>query len=100
MITTGLSERDLSLIVDVFIRNGAIRRAVLFGSRAKGVAKPNSDIDIAIEGIEDELELARLAMALDDLPLPWRFDLQRLEAIASQPLREHIERVGVVIYRK
>jgi len=88
------------MILDVFCQDEAIQRAVLFGSRAKGVAKPNSDIDLAIEGLNNDLDLARLAMALDDLPLPWRFDLQRIESIISKPLKEHIERVGIVIYRK
>ena len=100
LIDSGLSERKLSLIIDVLSRNGAVRRAVLFGSRAKGVAKPNSDIDLAIEGLDNDLDLARLAMALDDLPLPWRFDLQRIESITSKPLTEHIKWVGIVIYRK
>ncbi|NTU52900.1 MAG: nucleotidyltransferase domain-containing protein [Chlorobiaceae bacterium] len=100
LIANGLSERELALIINVFKENGNIRRAILFGSRAKGVAKPNSDIDLAIEGLEDDLDLARIAMTLDELPLPWRFDLQRLESIASQPLKEHIKRVGIVIYQK
>ncbi|MBN1928607.1 MAG: nucleotidyltransferase domain-containing protein [Chlorobiaceae bacterium] len=93
---TGLSERELALIIDVLGRNGTVRHAVLFGSRAKGAARPNSDIDLAIEGLQDDLDLARLAMTLDELPLPWRFDVLRFESIASTPLKEHIERLGVV----
>lgn len=100
LIVTGLSERELALIIDVFKETGNVSRAILFGSRAKGTARPNSDIDLAIEGVENDLDLARLAMSLDELPLPWRFDLQRLESIASQPLKEHIGRVGIVIYQK
>ncbi len=97
---TGLSERELALIIDALGRNGTVRHAVLFGSRAKGAARPNSDIDLAIEGLQDDLDLARLAMTLDELPLPWRFDVLRFESIASTPLKEHIERLGVVIYQK
>lgn len=100
LTNTGLTERALSMIIDVLRGNAGIRRAILFGSRAKGVAKPNSDIDLAIEGLDDDLDVARLASSLDDLPLPYRFDLQRLESIISQPLKEHIERAGMVIYQK
>jgi hypothetical protein len=35
---------------------------------------------------------------LDDLPLPYRFDVRALNAITLMPLREHIERVGIAIY--
>lgn len=100
LINTGLSERALSMIIDVLRGNAGIRRAILFGSRAKGVAKPNSDIDLAIEGLDDDLDVARLASSLDDLPLPYRFDLQRMESLKYQPLKEHIERAGKVIYQK
>jgi uncharacterized protein len=97
---TGLAQSEIALITNTIRHHGAIRRAILFGSRAKGVARPNSDIDLAIEGVGDELDVARLALELDDLPLPYRFDLKRLESIAFQPLKEHIERVGVIIYQK
>jgi predicted nucleotidyltransferase len=100
LIATGLSERELALVLDVLRQNGHVRRATLFGSRAKGTAQKNSDIDLAIEGLESDHDLLLLAMTLDDLPLPYRFDLQRLESLASEPLKAHIDRVGVVIYQQ
>jgi hypothetical protein len=39
-----------------------------------------------------------IAAELEELPLPYRFDVQALEQITFLPLLEHIERVGVVIY--
>jgi len=100
LTNTGLPERALSLIIDVLKGNAGIRRAILYGSRAKGVAKANSDIDLAIEGLDDDIDVARLASALDDLPLPYRFDIQKIESIIFQPLKEHIKRAGIVIYQK
>ena len=38
--------------------------------RAKGIARNNSDIDLAVYGIDDELRVEGIAMELDALPLP------------------------------
>ncbi len=95
---SALSSRERELIRDVLSRHRAITGAVLFGSRAKGVASASSDIDLALEGIDDPLEAEAVASELDELPLPYRFDVKALAAIEYPPLREHIARVGVRIY--
>lgn len=95
---SALSSRERELIRDVLSRHHAITGAVLFGSRAKGVASASSDIDLALEGIDDPLEAEAVASELDELPLPYRFDVKALAAIEYPPLREHIARVGVRIY--
>ena len=41
-----------------------------------------------------------IAAELDELPLPYRFDVQAYEAIRYQPLREHIDRVGKSFYAR
>ena len=38
-----------------------------------------------------------IAAELDELPLPYLFDVKALSAIRQRSLREHIERVGVRI---
>jgi hypothetical protein len=45
------------------------------------------------------LEAEAIAGELDELPLPYRFDVQPVARMTHPPLREHIERVGVCIYR-
>jgi [protein-PII] uridylyltransferase len=40
-----------------------------------------------------------IAAELEELPLPYRFDVHALVTITHTPLLEHIERVGQVIYR-
>jgi len=97
---SGLTENELEMLCKVFRDNPAVTRVVLFGSRAKGTAQPYSDIDLAVEGPEDELEAARIGMQLDELPLPYKFDIQLLTSIRHRPLIEHIERVGMTIYSK
>jgi uncharacterized protein len=93
-----LSGPELAAIRAVFAQVPAVRRVRLFGSRAKGTARPGSDVDLAVEGIPDLLTRARLMEALDDLPFAFRCDLVDLDRPLHAPLREHIERVGLVIY--
>ncbi len=92
-----LSERDSSLILGVLQSFRELEKAVLFGSRAMGRAKSNSDIDIATWGLS-ELELGRLAVELDELPMPYMFDVIAYELTDNPELRSHIDRVGVPLY--
>lgn len=94
----GLTGHELDLIRGVLSRHPEIRGALLFGSRAKGTAGPASDIDLALEGPTDPLEAEAIASELDELPLPYRFDVKALSAVASRALRDHIMRVGIRIY--
>lgn len=87
------------MLVQVFHNHPEITRVVLFGSRAKGNAKDNSDIDLAVAGCTSTLQIEALAEDLDQLPLPFQFDVQALETIHNAQLAEHIQRVGVEIYR-
>lgn len=51
--------------------------AAVFGSRARGTAKPWSDLDLALEGPSPLplATLAALAEAFDESDLPWKVDL-------------------------
>ena len=59
---------------------------------------PASDIDLAVWGQVDALGAEAIAAELDELPLPYRYDVQAFDAITFLPLREHIERVGIPLY--
>lgn len=79
----------------------AIEQATLYGSRALGRHRPGSDIDLTLSGADlDGFTLARLDQALDDLLLPWRFDLSLRASLQSPELIDHIQRVGQVLYRR
>lgn len=95
---TGYSKREIELIRGVLARHPAISRAILFGSRAKGTASPASDVDLALEGIDDPLQAEAIASELDELALPYRFDVKALSSIRHEALREHIARVEVRIH--
>jgi uncharacterized protein len=79
--------------------NRKIRQIILYGSRAKGTARPGSDIDLCLDG--DALSLGEqdeLEAAIDDLLLPWKVDITVRQQIDNSDLIAHIERVGVRLY--
>ncbi len=94
----GLSNRDMDLIRGVFGRHREIAAAMLYGSRAKGTHRPESDIDLVVQGDLDDLRAASIAAEMDELPLPYRFDVQAYSAVQSPALRDDIRRSGVVVY--
>ncbi len=95
-----LPEETLAELTQVFASYPELTEVMLFGSRVTGVATTRSDIDLATRGIADDHRLGRLALDLDDLPIPQQCDLQACEKITYAPLRRHIETVGIVIYKK
>ena len=93
-----LTAEQLALILGVLARHAEVSGALLFGSRAKGTARSTSDIDLALEGIEDPLAAEAIASELEELPLPYQFDVIALSAVRHDPLLAHIRRVGVRIH--
>ena len=95
----GLSDAAVSAICGVFADYPAIRRVLLYGSRAKGSYRTGSDIDLTIDGAgvteNDRLEMDS---RLDDLLLPNKIDLSLVSFIKNPSLLDHIQRVGIVIY--
>lgn len=98
MSTAALAPRELELLRSVFNRHAEVREVRIFGSRAKGTHSTHSDIDLAVWGNVDRLQAQAIAAELDELPLPYHYDVQAFDFIDSGPLREHIERVGIVLY--
>jgi predicted nucleotidyltransferase len=89
---------ELELVLSVLRQHPEIESATLFGSRAKGTHSDRSDVDLALAGSLGDLGAEAIAAELEELPLPYRFDVHALAAITYPPLLEHIERVGMVIY--
>ena len=100
MKTAALSHSEIALLHSVFRGHPAVREVRLFGSRAKGTHRNDSDIDLAIWGNVTPLQAQAIAAELDDLPLPYRYDVQVFDAVKSQELRAHIGRAGIALYPK
>ena len=98
MTATPLKPLELELIRSIFRRHPEVTSATLFGSRATGTHSDRSDVDLVVTGQVDPLRAEAIASELDELPLPYRFEVQPLAHIHSQSLLEHIRRVGILIY--
>lgn len=96
----GLTSQEVQLLASVFRHHPEVALVKLFGSRAKGTHRPGSDVDLAIWGEVDALGAESIAGELDELPLPYRFEVTPFASIQFAPLREHIERVGEVLYHR
>ena len=98
MTAPALTERELKLITQVFRRHPEVVAVRVFGSRAKGTHTPRSDVDLAVWCDVDAIGAEAISAELDELPLPYHFDVKPFELIKLQALREHIERVGLPVY--
>ena len=97
----GLKETTIEKICSVFAGFPQIEKAVLYGSRAKGNYKNGSDIDLTLHGKDLTLNvLYKIDEELDDLLLPYTFDLSIFEQLSDPDFIDHIQRVGVVFYQR
>jgi predicted nucleotidyltransferase len=75
-----------------------VRVAMLFGSQARGTARDDSDIDLAVDAPEAELLSigADISAALDR-----EVDVIALDdAVLTIPMMEHLIRDGIVVYER
>jgi len=97
----GLKKETIEKILELFSQHGEIDEAILYGSRAKDNYKPGSDIDLALKGDNLNLHiLNKISLAIDDLLLPYTFDLSLYNHISNPDLLAHIARVGKAFYKK
>jgi predicted nucleotidyltransferase len=97
----GLKEDTLEQIINVFARIPKIEEVIIFGSRAMGTHRKGSDIDLALKGKDINLDdLLKISTELDELELPYLFDLLVFDRIENRDLKNHIYRVGETIYHR
>ncbi len=98
----GLPEETIAMFAAVFTRHPEVERVILYGSRAKGNYRSGSDIDLALQGGDGMTErvLYSIVRELDDLPVPYSFDVAIHSMIANEALFEHIRRRGTVVYER
>ena len=99
-MNTGLNQFDLDYIIDILRKFKEIKKAVIFGSRAKGNSKAGSDIDIAIYGDDITFDVISSLhwMLEEESPLPYFFDIVDYTHLKHAELKNHIDRVGILIY--
>ena len=94
----GLDAKTLALMQVCFQHYPELMWVKLYGSRAKGNYKKGSDIDLAFSSSVDYS--AKLLGELENLPLPYLFDVTHYESLKNQALKEHIDRVGIVFFSR
>ena len=97
----GLSEKTVSSILETISYFPEIEKVIIYGSRAKGNYKNGSDLDLTILGNDLNLNtINKLEIALDDLLLPYTFDISQYKHIKDGELLSHINRIGKIFYEK
>ena len=97
----GLSEETITSIEQVFRAHAEVESAIIYGSRVKGCYKPASDIDITLKG--DALNskiIGQITWELDDLLLPYTFEISIYDQISNETLKMHIANEGATLYSK
>jgi uncharacterized protein len=96
----GLSENVIIMLKDVFKKYPSVEIVKVFGSRAKGNYRLNSDVDFVLWGNINDMDLGKISLDLDDLPTPYKFDVKLYSQISHLKLKNHIDRVGKTFYKK
>lgn len=98
----GLKEKTIGQICEVLQKFPQVSRATVYGSRAKGNFKTGSDIDLTLHG-DDDLTLPILLKIMDEIDnllLPYSFDLSIFSQINDLEVIDHINRIGQTFYEK
>jgi len=94
MADHGLTERQVRVIADTLRPYlDKISKVGLFGSRATGTYRENSDVDMVLYGSLDANDVDRLHTLFDDSSLPMSVDVSAYHLIEYPPMRAHIEAV-------
>ncbi|AWG23148.1 hypothetical protein FFWV33_17240 [Flavobacterium faecale] len=96
----GLYPKSHIEIMEIIDNCLSIDQVIIYGSRAKGNYREGSDIDITILGEPEKADINKLWHALDDSYIPYKFDISVYNELQSESLKEHINRVGQVFYKR
>ena len=97
----GLSDNTIEKIHSVLIKYPQVEKAILYGSRATGVYRNGSDIDLTLcgEGLTHRV-LSNIDSDIDDLLLPYTIDISNFSKIGNPDMITQIERDGVKFYQR
>lgn len=101
MKNTGLTIEDVKSINAVFSKYSEIEKVLIYGSRAMGNYRLASDIDLTLIGRKIDLNLQlKIEFDLDDLMLPYKFDVSIYNKITNPEFIDHVNRAGKEFYNK
>jgi predicted nucleotidyltransferase len=82
----------LEEVREIFSRQAEIRRVKIFGSRVSSNFERYSDIDLVLWGDLNPKLLGRILSVLDELPLPYTFDVTSYDDIDHPQLKKALMR--------
>ncbi len=98
----GLKESTIEKICGTLARFPQVKKAVLYGPRATGDYKESSDIDLTLYGNESLTPeiVYKIDEELDELMLPYTFDLSIFKRLGDPDFINFIKQVGIVFYKR
>lgn len=98
-MNTGLKQRDFDYINKALNNFNDIEKTSLFGSRAKGNYKSNSDIDLCIfaKNINPKTITKLNRILNEESSIPFFIDIVHYESLQNKELKNHIDRIGITI---
>lgn len=97
----GLKQKTIQDLKTCFEKFPSIEKVILYGSRAKGNYKNGSDIDITLFGEKlDSKTISNLEDEIEELYLPYKFDISIFSKIKNDDLKKQIEIYGKTFYQK
>ena len=95
----GLNDNTIEELKNIFSKTIQIEKVLIYGSRAKGNFRKGSDIDLSFYGKNLTMDiLFKIEEDIEELNLPYIFDLSIFSHIDNEDLTQHINRVGKIFY--
>lgn len=96
----GIYPKTIEVLNHIFDKCDSINEVIIYGSRAKGNYSEGSDIDLSIKGSLSQDELYEILEQIDESSIPYLFDISIYDKLQSESLKEHIDRVGKIFYKR
>lgn len=95
MTDNGLTGNQQNTLLKILCSNPKVEAIWLFGSRAMGNYRANSDIDIALSGHQLTTDdIASITDQIEQTTIPYHVDILVTHRIKNSALLEHIEKYG------
>lgn len=93
----GFKEGDLEIIQKIISKFPSVSKACIYGSRANGKFRHNSDVDIAVWFNGEDKTRSIAGILNDESPLPYKFDVLNYETIKNANLKKSIDEFNYMI---
>lgn len=95
----GLPLDLIAKIKSIFRRYASIETVIVFGSRAKGTFRDDSDVDLTFKGNNLTTNILSNVMTdIGNINSPFLFDISLYDSINSSSLKDLIDSEGKIFY--